>query len=206
MRISNLSSGNPHFTRAIKVISDTNDSISNYKNHRVDSATADVLNTIKGEIPDRYTKEEAEKIGNFLREQIGDYSERTGLYMTRLDCEVYIFTGKEAVKARKINKRAAEERETHKNNMLFESTEDMDTDDRITYSSEKLMKIKSQNIELKRIRTLKKMIEDGGYCKKDTVIRLYAGDGKNIDSIKYSEVPGYGESGHRKSKTLNIKG
>ena len=102
MRVEN---NNISFGRGIKVVSDSN---SKEKNHSplIDDFTEAVLNSMTGKKSPLFDDNVLSAAGEFLREQTGDYSDDTGIYIRKIHGNTYLFTGEEAKKAEKISRMA----------------------------------------------------------------------------------------------------
>lgn len=148
------------FQRAIKINSDTN-SITAYKDHWVDPATMDIIETMKGKKAYSYDKETSRKIGAFLRAQIGDYNRKTGIYTRRINGEPYIFTGEEAIKAREINAQARDEVIALEERYEKGANPSMPLSEQVELESENLHRIYRQNIHIRCDRKMLDMVEDG---------------------------------------------
>ncbi len=86
-QINNLS-----FKRAIKVNSASN----RINEHtRVNNSTRAVFYTLYGNSSSMYNEKEFKQISKFLYDAIGDFK-KDGLYLRKIDGEIYLFTGKEA--------------------------------------------------------------------------------------------------------------
>ena len=175
------------FQRAIKIDSTTNP-YTNYKDHKVDPSTMEVINTMKkGYNSSIYDKETSRKIGSFLRAQLGDYDNKTGIYARRIEGYPYIFTGEEAKKARKINEEARKEMEELEARYSKGANSSMPLSEQVELESESLHRIYRQNILLRRDKKMLAMVEDGDTIyKPDTYLRFEMNDEGRLKRIIYN--------------------
>lgn len=174
------------FQRAIKVESTANEKY-NFRDHKVDSATMAVIDTIRSSKSSVYDKETSQKIGSFLRAQIGDYNRYTGIYTRKIRGNIYIYTGKEAERAREINAQAKKEAEELEKRHYCGSDNSKPLKGPSDVSNEKLYKILRQGIFIKRDENLLKMVEDGdGLTKPDAELFFNINGNGKLTGINYS--------------------
>lgn len=157
------------FGRAIKIESDTNRCDKKAKSFDIDHATANVLHTVDGRQYTTCNKETAEKIREFLKAQIGDYNRKTGLFAKRLNGDIYIFTGKEAKKAKELNKQARLEIEAMEQG-FNDNRLSKDMPERKRRAIQHRKEEYRENILAERDRQMLEMAEDGRQGKPDTKI------------------------------------
>ncbi len=155
------------FGRAIRVESDTN--FYDKTGTNIDPATKNVINTIDNKSFTTFDKENAGKIRDFLRAQIGDYTRKTGMITKRINGEIYVFTGKEAKKADELNKKARLEIEAMEEGFKDRLSYD-DISQRKKIAVYTRMKHCRENILAERDRQMLEMAEDGRQGKPDTKI------------------------------------
>lgn len=90
---------NMSFGKVIKI--NTEAAILNINEPEIDNQSKSVIDVIEGK-KTRPFYGVTKIIGDFLRRKISDYNEKDGLVAEKVYGEVYVFTGKEAVAARKI--------------------------------------------------------------------------------------------------------
>lgn len=192
------------FQRAINVYSTTNSAPIKEK---TDGATLAVLNTMKGGNSSVYDKETSRKIGSFLRAQIGDYNNKTGMYIRRVNGQVCLYTGEEAKKARQIVEDAKREAKELDERYSAGADSSMPLSEQVVLESEKLHEILRQNVFLKRDRKLLAMTEDDIYNpkgKNDTQLCLFMGDDNKLRKIEYLNYNYGGEEHVKKEAVLTI--
>lgn len=192
------------FQRAIIVYSNTNSAPIKEK---TDGATLAVLNTMKGENSSVYDKETSRKIGSFLRAQIGDYNNKTGMYIRRVNGRVCLFTGEEVKKARQIVEDAKKEAKELDERYSAGADSSMPLSEQVALQSEKLHKILRQNVFLERDRKLLAMTEHGFYNpkgKNDTQLFLSMGDDNKLRKIEYLNCNYSGQKHVKKEAVLTI--
>lgn len=89
------------FQRALPIYSDTDNKKLNLRD--LDPATESIINTIEKPKDSYLNKETSLKVGKFLKAQLGDYNKKSGIYTTRIDGIMYLYSGDDALKAKKAN-------------------------------------------------------------------------------------------------------
>ena len=92
------------FGRAIKV--NTNLPLADNIFNRVNPAVRDVFDVMAGEDSTFLDEEKSEKVRDFLRRQIDDYSDKEGVIYRMVDENLFLFTGSDVQKVRNIDKDA----------------------------------------------------------------------------------------------------
>lgn len=90
------------FKGAIKINSDTSRHFRSSDN--VDYYTRAVINTVKSQNKSHgpYNDRQTEKISTFLRSNMTDYDEASKFCLTKVNEDVYLFTGQDAIRASQI--------------------------------------------------------------------------------------------------------
>lgn len=164
------------FGRALPVHSDTNSK--SFISHKPDPTTEAFINTIRNRKVSYLDKETSGMIGEFLKAQIKDYSPRTGIYTRRIDGNIYLFTGKEATKAKYANRGAFEE--------ILE-LEEYYTKKQINPLEDEGYKRQRAIIERNRDNYMLSMVENGEDGKPNSYIEFKKNGIGQIDTINYSE-------------------
>lgn len=89
------------FQRALPIYSDTDNKKLNLRD--LDPATESIINTIEKPKDSYLDKETSLKVGKFLKAQLGDYNKKSGIYTTRIDGIMYLYSGEDALKAKKAD-------------------------------------------------------------------------------------------------------
>lgn len=159
------------FGRAVRVDSDTNNP-AYWNDARVDDSSFETFNTMRSFSSSIYDKETSKRIGAFLRSVTSDYSPKTGFVLKKIEGDLYLFTGKEAVKARKINYDSKKEAEALDKRYEEGPNENSSPNERVELESKNLQKILKQNISIRRNKELLKMVENGENNKPMSKIDL----------------------------------
>ncbi len=168
-----------NFGRAIKV--NTNLPPINNKFNSVNPAVRDIFDVLSGEDSIYLNKEKTEEVRNFLRKQVGDYSDSTGAIYRTVKENTFLFTGSDVLKVRDIEQKT---RQALKNTKVFQE--------------------KKETRENKDS-SLLDLIEDGiGYKKKYIELFIASEDNKNVSQLMVYKWP-Y-EDVTLGSSVLNLKG
>lgn len=103
MRVSNVNCAKPFnasFGKVIKV--NTEPELSNKDEFEMNLQAKSIVDAIEGKKTPAINEKALNIIGKFLRAKIGDYNSKTGLVAENIDGDTYIFTGKDALAAKKV--------------------------------------------------------------------------------------------------------
>ncbi len=106
----------PSFGRIIKIYSDSQ--ISN-KNKKVDNSTFEICKILNSEPTNKYSKKQAQSIREFFKSVLGDYNGHNGILIRKTNlCDTYLFSGKDALKVKNIEKHEKYMGERKANNLI----------------------------------------------------------------------------------------
>lgn len=103
MRVNSINAvnlNNASFGKVVKI--NTESALNNIHSPEIDPQTRSLIDIIEGKKLYVLNKKSLRIMGDFLRCKIGDYNSKNGLAAEKISGDVYVFTGKEAVAARKI--------------------------------------------------------------------------------------------------------
>lgn len=92
------------FGKVIKI--KTEEALHNVYDPEIDPKTRSIVDVIEGKNPPEFASYK-KSICDYLRSKIGDYNKENGLVAEKVCGDVFVFTGKEAVAARKITEKVS---------------------------------------------------------------------------------------------------
>ena len=191
------------FKRAIKINSDTNP-MGNFKDSKFDPSSAEIINATRGKRSSIYDKDTSRKIGSFMRAQLGYYNNNEDIYTKRIQGDLYLFTGPEAIKARQIEDEARKERTALEEEYEKGADSSMPMSEQVELSSRALYKINRQNIYIRRDKKLLDLTENGEKGRPLSSFNFESDKSGRINKIQYNYFYSDGDTFIDEEKTLNI--